>query len=201
MDIPDRTPLRWWDVTSLRVWIIPREGLWVALEKDEQPGVSFRWTAAPPHLQRWVIQESAIPAIHLTLSALWRDLKIGGREVILQEEDNNRNAGELENKTIRIYGRISWGSKEELERIMREAYPVEEHIRVLPPGKRASRKAYRRAMTQGIMLKPGTTYVRSHKRGKPDEDVDKVPVKAQGLARLILASRKILEMQTRVPMR
>ena len=201
VDIPDRTPLRWWDVTSLRVWIIPREGLWVALEKDEQPGVSFRWTAAPPHLQRWVIQESAIPAIHLTLSALWRDLKIGGREVILQEEDNNRNAGEVGNKAIRIYGRISWGSKEELERIMREAYPVEEHIRVLPPGKRASRKAYRRAMTQGIMLKPGTTYVRSHERGKPDEDVDKVPVKAQGLARLILTSRKILEMQTRVPMR
>ena len=201
VDIPDRTPLRRWDITSLRVWIIPREGLWVALEKDEQPGVSFRWTAAPPHLQRWVIQESAIPAIHFTLSALWRDLKIGGRGVILQEEDDNRNAGEVGNKAIRLYGRIGWGSKEELERIMREAYPVEEHIRVLPPGKRASRRAYRRAMTQGIMLKPGTTYVRSHKRGKPDEDVDKVPVKAQGLARLILASRKILEMQTRVPMR
>ncbi len=201
VDIPDRTPLRWWDITSMRVWIIPREGLWVALEKDEKPGVSFRWTAAPPHLQRWVNQEGAIPAIHLTLSALWRDLKIGGREVILQEEDDNRKAGEVENKAIRLYGRISWGSKEELERIMREAYPVEEHIRVLPPGKRASRRAYRRAMTQGIILKPGTTYVRSHKRGKPEDDVDKVPLKAQGLARLILASRKILEMQTRVPMR
>ena len=198
VDIPDRTPLRRWDVTSLRVWIIPREGLWVALEKDEKPGVSFRWTAAPPHIQRWVLQEEAIPAIHLTLSALWRDLKIGGREVILQEEDNKRNVGEVENKAIRIYGRISWGTKEELERIMREAYPVEEHIRVLPPGKRASRRAYRRAMTQGIMLKPGTTYVRSHKRGKPDEDVDKVPVKAQGLARLILASRKVPEMQMHI---
>ncbi len=201
VDIPDRTPLRRWDITSLRVWIIPREGLWVALEKNEQPGVSFRWTAAPPHLQRWVIQESAIPAIHLTLSALWRDLKIGGREVILQEGDVNSSEREGANKATRLHGRITWGSKEELERIMRETYPVEEHIRVLPPGKRASRKAYRRAMTQGIMLKPGTTYVRSHKRGKPDEDVDRVPVKAQGLARLILASRKNPEMQTRVPMR
>ena len=198
VDIPDRTPLRWWDVTSLRVWITPREGLWVALEKDEQPGVSFRWTAAPPHLQRWVIQESAIPAIHLTLSALWRDLKIGGREVILQEGDESSKAVDVENKAIRLYGRINWGTKDELERIMREAYPVEEHIRVLPPGKRASRRAYRRAMTQGINLKPGTTYVRSHKRGKPDEDVDKVPLKAQGLARLILASRKIPDTQTHV---
>jgi len=198
VDIPDRTPLRRWDVTSLRVWIIPREGLWVALEKDEKPGVSFRWTAAPPHLQRWVIQESAIPAIHFTLRALWRDLKIGGREVILQEGDDNNSEREGENKAIRIYGRITWGSKEELERIIREAYPVEEHIRVLPPGKRASRRAYRRAMTQGIILKPGTTYVRSHKRGKPDEDVDKVPVKAQGLARLILASRKVPEMQMHI---
>jgi hypothetical protein len=198
VDIPDRTPLRWWDVTSLRVWIMPREGLWVALEKDEQPGVSFRWTAAPPHIQRWVIQEGAIPAVHLTLSALWRDLKIGGRAVILQEGDVNSSEREGANKATRLHGRITWGSKEELERIIREAYPVEEHIRVLPPGKRASRRAYRRAMTQGIMLKPGTTYVRSHKRGKPDEDVDKVPVKAQGLARLILASRKVPEMQMHI---
>jgi hypothetical protein len=189
VDIPDRTHLRRWGVTSLRVWIVPRDGLWVALEKEEQPGVSFRWTAAPPHLQRWVIQESAIPAIHITMSALWRDLKIGGREVILQEGDDNKSEREGENKAIRIYGRINWGSKEELERIIREAYPVEEHIRVLPPGKRASRRAYRRAMTQGIVLKPGTTYVRRHKRGKPDDDVEKVPLKAQGLARLILSSR------------
>lgn len=198
VDIPDRTPLRRWDITSLRVWIIPREGLWVALEKEEKPGVSFRWTAAPPHIQRWVIQESAIPAIHLTLSALWRDIKIGGREVILQEGDESSKVVDEENKAIRIYGRISWGTKEELGRIMREAYPVEEHIRVLPPGKRASRRAYRRAMTQGIILKHGTTYVRSHKRGNPDQNAERIPLKAQGLARLILASRKNPEMQTHV---
>jgi hypothetical protein len=132
------------------------------------------------------------------MSALWRDLKIGGREVILQEGDVNSSEREGVNKATRLHGRISWGTKEELERIIREAYPVEEHIRVLPPGKRASRRAYRRAMTQGIMLKPGTTYVRSHKRGKPDEDVDKVSIKAQGLARLILASRKVSDMQTHV---
>ena len=196
MDIPDRTPLRYWDVTSLRVWITPREGLWVALEKDDQPGVSFRWTAAPPHLQRWLIQEDAIPAIHFTLSALWRDLKIGGREVILQEGDDGSKEGDNhENKSVRLYGRIRWGSKEELDRIIREAYQVEEHIRVLPHGMRASRRATKRAMVKGIILKPGTTYVRRHNRGNPDEGVENVPVKAQGLARLILASKQISSIQ------
>ena len=190
VDIPDRTPLRYWDVTSLRVWVTPREGLWVALEKDDQPGVSFRWTAAPPHLQRWVIQEDVIPAIHLTLSALWRDLKIGGREVMLQEGDDGSKEGDKEKKAIRLYGRIRWGSKEELDRIIREAYQVEEHIRVLPHGMWASRRATRWAMGRGIILKPGTTYVRRHNRGNPDEGVENIPVAAQGLARLILAHKQ-----------
>ncbi len=108
---------------------------------------------------------------------------------MLQEGDKVRSNGDQETKSIRLHGRISWGSKEELERIMREAYQVEEHIRVLPPGMRASRRATRRAMVKGIILKPGTTYVRRHNRGNPDEGVENVPVKAQGLARLILASK------------
>jgi hypothetical protein len=198
VDIPDRTPLKRWGVSSLRVWILPRSGLWIALERDEKPGVSFQWTEKPPHLRRWVIQEEAIPNIHLTVSALWRDLKVGGREVILPDETMAATKGERIAKKIRFHGRIRWGSDEELERIMREAYPVEQHIRVLPQGKRASRRAFRRAMAMGIRLKPGTTLVRNHKRGKPDDDVERVPVKAQGLARLILASKGFSTMKEHV---
>jgi hypothetical protein len=189
VDLPERIPLARWDVTSLRVWIIPRHGLWVALEKDEQPGASLEWTITPPHLRRWLLHEKAIPAMHLTLSALWRDLRIGGPEVI--RGDETRAAGEpaTHGERLRLQGRIRWGSEEELKRILRQAYPVEEHIRILPRGGRASRRASRRAALEGVVLRPGTTIVRRHKRGKPDKTAENVPLKARGLARLILASR------------
>jgi hypothetical protein len=197
VDLPHGTPLKRWGVTSLRVWILPGEGLWVALEKDEQPGASLQWTVAAPHLRRWVLHDKAIPAMHLTLSALWRDLKIGGREVI--RADETRSAGEptTRGQGLRLQGRIRWGSEEELKRILRQAYPVEEHIRVLPPGGRASRRAYRRAALEGRALRPGTTFVRRHKRGSPDDSADRVPLKARGLARLILAGRAVSERESR----
>jgi hypothetical protein len=189
VDIPDRTPLKRWEVSSLRVWILPRIGLWIALERDEKPGVSFQWMVKSPHLRRWVIQDNAIPDIHLTMSALWRDLKIGGREVILPVDEKAVVKGQSDIKKIKLQGRIRWGSEEELQRILRKAYDVEPHIRVLPQGMCASHSAYRRARARGIRLKPGTTLVRGHQRGIPDKDIDKVPIKAQGLARLILSSR------------
>jgi hypothetical protein len=189
VDIPDRTPLKRWDVSSLRVWILPRTGFWIALERGEKPGVSLQWTVKPPHLRRWVLTDDSIPAVHLTMSALWRDLTIGGREVILSKDPMASIKGRVFSKKIRLCGRIRWGSEEEMQRILRKAYDVETHIRVLPQGKRASHSAYGRARARGIRLKPGTTLVRGHQRGIPDKNVDTVPIKAQGLARLILASR------------
>jgi len=189
VDLPARTPMTHWGVTSLRVWIVRGQGFWVALESGDQPGASLEWCVGPPHLRRWVLTEKTLPGVHLTMSALWRDLKLGGKEVILAGE--RRGGGEADGKgaKLHLHGRIRWGSEEELKRILREAYPVEEHLRVLPRGKRATRSAYRRALSHGHILKPGTTFVRSHRRGKPDETVENVPVKAQGLARLIQASR------------
>jgi len=199
VDIPPRTPLTQWGVTSLRVWILRGEGFWVALEKDEQPGASLQWSVRPPHLRRWVVHEGAIPGIHLTLSALWRDLKIGGRQAILAEEPVPPEGDEPRERKLRLHGRIRWGSEEELARILREAYPVEEHVRVLARGKRASRRAYKLALREGHVLRPGTTFVRKHTRGKPDETVTNIPVRAQGLARLILASRLGSEKRLGIP--
>lgn len=198
VDLPGHTSLKAWGVTSMRVWIIPQEGFWVALEMDEQPGASLQWSIHPPHLRRWILHEPVVPALHLTFAALWRDLKIGGREAILAEEDEVRNPKKGKESKLRLYGRIQWGSEEELERILREAYPVEDHLRILPPGKRASPRAYQRALMQGIVLKPGTTYVRRHQRGKPEDTEKNVPYKAQGLAKLILASRKPNRVQNTV---
>ncbi len=193
VDVPVRTPLARWGVTSLRVWIVPHEGLWVGLEKNDEPGASLQWTVRAPHLRRWVLEDKAVPAMHLTLSALWRDLKVGGREVLLAERKaRDAQKGEV---GLHLYGRIRWGSKAELAGILRQAYPVEEHVRVLPKGMRATRWAFRRAMAEGIALRPGTTFVRRHHRGKPEQTAENVPWKAQGLARLILASRSGADLQ------
>ena len=73
------------------------------------------------------------------------------------------------------------------ERILRESFRVNWHVRKLSPGKRASRRAKNLAKSKGIILQPGTTIVRPHKRGRPDEDVSAVPVRAQGLASLVLS--------------
>lgn len=188
VDVPVRTPLAQWGVTSLRVWIMPHEGLWVGLERDDEPGASLQWMVKPPHLRRWVLEDGAVPAMHLTLSALWRDLKVGGREVMLAR--GKGKAAEKAGVGLHLYGRIRWGTEAELAGILRQAYPVEEHVRVLPKGMRATRRAYRRAIAEGVALWPGTTFVRRHRRGNPDQTTASVPWKAQGLARLILASKE-----------
>jgi hypothetical protein len=199
VDLPPRTPMTRWGVTSLRVWIVRGQGFWVALEAGDQPGASLEWCVGPPHLRRWVLTEQTLPGVHLTMSALWRDLKLGGKDVILSgERPGGKEVDAKEGARLRLHGRIRWGSEDELKQILREAYPVEEHLRVLPRGKRATRRAYRQALSHGHILKPGTTFVRGHRRGKPDETVENVPVKAQGLARLIQASRVGVEKQVGV---
>jgi len=90
---------------------------------------------------------------------------------------------------IKFKGRIKWGSEGDLETIMREATAVRWHARKLPYGKRASRRVRALARKLDIDLKRGTTIVRSHRRGEPDQHAQNVPTRAQGLAQLILTER------------
>ncbi len=189
VDLPEGTPLREWGVTALRIWLIPEKGMWVALEKRDKPGFSFRWKTKRPHVSRWVLSLQTIPAVHATLAALWRDLRVGGENVMLSEEPLQKEEVGTTGRVgkISFHGRIKWGSDHDLDCIRREAHKVRGHVRRLTAGKRASWRAKKLARGKGMILAPGTTYVRPHPRGDPDKDAGAVPTRAQGLARLVLA--------------
>jgi hypothetical protein len=191
MQLPRGMTLRELGAHSMRVYLLPLEGMWVALERDDEPGVSFRWTVREPHLQRWALDSGLLPIVHLTCAALWRDLRVGGSEVMQEEASAAEEAevSQVGKGRVRFRGRIKWGSEGDLETIMREATTVRWHMRKLGYGKRASRRARALARRLGVDLPPGTTIVRSHRRGEPERDARNVPVRAQGLAQLILTER------------
>lgn len=189
VDLPDFTKLNSYGVESLRVWVVPGSGMWVSFEQGGQPKVSFNWLVVRPHLSRWVLPDGFVPIVHATLCALWRDLNVGGQDVMTSKDNRDLSMKETSAATaLHFHGRIQWGSNDDLERILRDSYRVDWHIRNLSHGRRATRRAKLLAQSRGIVLKPGTTIVRPHKRGFPDEDASNVPIRAQGLASLVLSS-------------
>jgi len=191
MVLPRGMALRELGAHSLRVCLLPSEGMWIALEREDTPGVSFLWTVREPHLQRWILDHRLMPVIHLTCAALWRDLRVGGKEVMIDDAGGEAKPEELTDGKgrVKFKGRIKWGNEGDLETIMREATAVRWHVRKLPHGKEASRRVRALARKLDIDLKRGTTIVRSHRRGEPDQHAQNVPVRAQGLAQLILTER------------
>jgi hypothetical protein len=191
MVLPRGMALRELGAHSLRVCLLPSEGMWIALEREDTPGVSFLWTVREPHLQRWILDHRLMPVIHLTCAALWRDLRVGGKEVMIDDAGGEAKPEELTDGKgrVKFKGRIKWGNEGDLETIMREATAVRWHVRKLPHGKEASRRVRALARKLDIDLKRGTTIVRSHRRGEPDQHAQNVPARAQGLAQLILTER------------
>jgi hypothetical protein len=191
MELPQGMTIRDLGAHSMRVCLLPSEGMWIALEREDIPGVSFRWTVQKPHLQRWVLTTGLLPVIHLTCAALWRDLRVGGREVMRDEGVGGVRPEEPPDGKgrVKFEGRIKWGSESDLDAIMREAMTVRWHVRKLPSGKRASRRSRALARKLEVDLERGTTIVRSHRRGEPYRHAQNVPVRAQGLAQLILTER------------
>lgn len=192
--IPEQIFLSQWGIPSLRVWVLPDQGMWVALEMDDRPQMSFKWVIRRPHLQRWILPERAIPTIHVVISALWRDLCVGGRRVMIEKNsERNECNNDPDPGKLKVFGEIQWGTDSDLKNIMREAHSVKWHLRELPGGKQASCRAKRVARKFGIKLPSGTTFVRSHRRGAPDRDTEGVPIHAKGLGRLILGERNSVE--------
>jgi len=180
-------------ITSLRVWVTGNEGMWVGVEKDGSPGFSFRWTANKPHFQRWIVPIELIPTLHITLSALWRDLRVGGKRVMVQNggESVEKQPEDPGVRKAKFFGKIQWGSEEELAKLLKEIYKVKGHLRKLPWGKRATWRAKTQAGKAGVILKPGTTYVRPHLKGKIEKDDFNIPVHARGLGQLVITEMGI----------
>ena len=193
--VPEQILLSRWGVSGLRVWIVHDKGMWVALEMDGRPRISFKWGINKPHLQRWILPERAIPTVHAVLSALWRDLCVGGRRVMIDKdtEFNGKKAEPTPGK-VKFFGKIQWGSESDLKNIMKVAHNVSWHLRELPK-KKASWRAKKVANKFGILLPRGTTFVRSHRRGSADRNTKRVPIHAKGLGKLILGERNSVELK------
>jgi len=189
-ELPEITSLHSCGINAIRVWLHSGKGMWVAFEQEDRPKMSFLWQTNPPHVTRWVLNDRVIPLVHATLTALWRDLKVGGKSVMLPLEESSPNTDDHEfpEKTV-FSGKIKWGSDHDLESILRQAYEVEGHLRKLPRGKRASSYARNRARKAGISLEKGYTFVKRHKRGEPEDNVRNIPIRAQGLAKLVLSQQ------------
>jgi len=163
--LPENTLVSACGVTGLRVWVDPPDALWVAFETGDRVGTSLRWSAASPHVGRWVIPARAFPVVHLTLAALWRDLSLGAdslKGVSVRAVRGDTGGGF---SRVRFAGRIVWKTPPFLRIHDRVESHVSGHLRRLPYGRRPSRSARARARRSGIdRLPPGMTFVRPHRR-------------------------------------
>lgn len=163
--LPREAILCAYGVRCLRIWIDPPGAMWTAFEREDQIGLSVRWSAAPPHLNRWILTSWSLPMVHVTLAALWRDLCLRA-DALQGGSMKSHKMGEVHGlPRVRFGACITW----EPPAFLTFHHPVESqvsgHLRRLPYGKRASRVARLRARRNGIVrLPPGMTFVRPHRR-------------------------------------
>lgn len=198
--LPADTVLQAWGITELRVWLAP-EGLWCALPAaDRAPGVVFEWQPGRP-LRRWVVSDAAAPALEVTLTALWRDLRLAGEAVVPaadrhptpQARPSRPASARLTGRSLprrqyyHLSGAREWGEPAERERIRLAAHAVAGHRRRLLPGARASAAARQRAAEYAFLVPEGYTFVRPHIAGLAGEEAgqaapQELVVRARGLA-------------------
>ena len=189
--LPEEVQLGGCSVASLRVWIDPPDAMWVALEPGDCVGPSFRWWASPAHLSCWAFPAWAVPAIHLTMAALWHDLSVGAES--MQRTSASRHAGGGGSagglSSVRLAGLWSWGETSRAHVAARSGARVRAHLRRLPRGRRPTRSACMHARRHGLARLPaGMTFVRSHgRRGDVAGRRDDLSSPAQGLATVMKA--------------
>lgn len=189
---PRGYPLRTWGMLGLRVHADP-EGLWVSTHPNKGQNV-FRWEPGG-QINPILIPSEVAPLIDITLSALWRDIKVAG-ETVVRRRGNRKSASASKPRTreqnVRYLPRNrivfsgearEWGSQEEHEAIKRLRHGVGEHFRRLHDGQQASDVARQNAADFGYAVVPdGFTFVKPHVRGHGGEEIKKtVTVVAQGL--------------------
>lgn len=209
--LPEGSPLMQWNVSS--VILIVNDGgeqIWAALMSGEQLGSVFRWMPernypfthliVPPDIAGWV---------HIHLAALWRDLRVVGKEILVTSEERNQppspvvlepDRGREKKKQrrskkmprTRKTGAKYWGTYAMQKRIQKATHRVDGFKRNLPEGHKASAEARALARKHLILLPEDgrITYVRPHLRGKDKEMFEDGPeserlLDALGLATLL----------------
>lgn len=152
VDIPEELHLSDWGVGRLKVWC-EADHLWCGAIGEDGLSCVFQWSPGE-ELRDWVICEPVKPAVHATLAALWRDLRVVGEDVLpatgerrmrSQQGRATLRPGSRRRRTrrrrtlpgrryVRLSGHRRWGTDEERERIIRRAHGVRGHLRRLPEG-------------------------------------------------------------------
>lgn len=186
---------------GLRQVLIWAEGrrLWASfLRSDGAVTAPCSWDPATGGLGPPVPREAA-PALALLLSALWRDLVVGGEEAApgrrgqaapaARHQSRPADRGSAARRLLPsplpplAQGRRAWASAGDRRAICQGMAPVRGHLRRLPEGQRPSASARAAASSYSIVLPPGHTFVRPHARGGAAPAGR--PVVARGLASLL----------------
>jgi len=207
--LPENSLLRPWGVSGISLWVEDGlEQIWVGLVSENTLGAVFRWQPERCYpFSPLVVPASIAGFVHLHLAALWRDLRVVGKEVLVDEKTfrqprenwatgggpshpkNGRRARKM--PRTRLSGARYWGSYATQKRIEQAAHRIDGHKRHLPEGRKASASARALAREHYILLPEDgrITYVRPHIKGK-DRDAEgfpeaERPVDALGLATLM----------------
>jgi hypothetical protein len=177
------------NVTGLRIWIEPPEKMWGTLEINELLGTSAVWTVSPPHVSRWILPEQAATVFHLVMSALWRDLCVGGERFIDGQAAGKAVVGRpIDGRPpVQFGGHIDWGACLQDLDDQQHLASVRAHLRRLTRNQHPSRRARYLARRAGVTrLPPGMTFVRPHARTRTTHAVfDDVPIQIQGLTKVL----------------
>lgn len=205
--LPENSLLRPWGVSSISLWV--EEGIdhiWVGLVSGKALGAVFRWQPEYNYpFSPLMVPTNIAGFVHLHIAALWRDLRVVGKEVFVDERTfrSQREAwgdtgeGQRKHRKARKMPRTRvsrakyWGSYAVQKRIERAAHRIDGHKRRLPEGRKASQAARSLAREHFLLLPEDgrVTYVRPHIKGK-DKTIDifpetERPVDALGLATLM----------------
>ena len=197
------------------------KGMWVLPKPGE---VIFYWRPEHPSaLNPLDWDEVHLSAIHTILSALWRDLVVGGEQVFAQlshervaspaskpfdrlRAGSRRKPSGKSKRPSTLYlpsprkldleGHCTWGTPDEVEKIRRRAHQVRGHVRRLLPGQKAGSQAKENAERFGFLIPSGHTFVRPHTAGlkSEDEEIPETRIVACGLASvLVMGNNRSME--------
>lgn len=209
--VGEDSPLSGLGVNTMRIIAYP-DHLLGSFGKDNLHMIPVGWSPSRP------VTTFPDPIVNMLLNfvfaALWHDLRVAVDEVFhstkhdRRDKDNSEesltdNAQKKKNKhgkkagkilprtrssEYTIEGDVDWGTAEEREKIRRNIHAVSGFLRRLPAGWKNSDEARAIAQSYNIVLRPGTTFVRPHLRGKELENAEMenpIPIKAKGLSMLL----------------
>ena len=210
--IPNELPLRSKDGITRLGMVVEAEPrrIWLRAFRGDQGSTIMKWEP-----DGGVLGNSWLNAV---MAAIWRDLRVGGdkgfpsdKKRMASRRHRTAITNDGERKTARrsttarmslprtqaivLGGSRMWGTDEDREVIRRRRHFVAGHMRILSLGRQRSKEAEERALSYGVLLPEGFTWVSPHDRGgggeRDDSDQYVELSHVRGLSTLIAFSSEI----------